>query len=493
MAYIGLDIGTSGCKAAIVNEDGKIIAAAHAEYELLFLQKGFVELNPVEIYEKVKLVLKELAFGAKGVKALALSSFGEAFVLLDDENKPLNNFITYADNRCEGMDKEVMEQLSAQRIFEITGVYPNQTLSLYKLLWFRKNNPEILDKTKAMFFANDYYNFLFSGQRGVDCGTASKSMMADVKKRDWSEEITKKFQIPRQWLSPILEVGTFLGKIRGHIAKELGLPKDISIYMGCHDQCSSTLGGGACSPGNVILGEGSTESINLITDDSIFQHAGKLFERKMCIETFVGNNYYMLPGGFLTYGNAIRWYLRTLEKEKQRLLSVGEDIFEYLERVCQKETELVFLPYLSSINLMNPDTLVPGAFVGITLETEKWEFYRSLIQGLNFESKNNFDVIEEIGVPINHICATGGITKSDLFMQLKADVLQKNIHILNNFEAGIIGLAMICAVACKDCEGYLEAVDRFVKVKKVVKPRKDYTKAHIEYNKIKDQLSQKRV
>lgn len=131
--------------------------------------------------------------------------------------------------------------------------------------------------------------------------------------------------------------------------------------------------------------------------------------------------------------------------------------------------------------------------MGITLETEKWEFYRALIQGLNFESKNNFDVIEKLGLPICRICATGGITKSNLFMQLKADVLQKDIYVLNNSEAGIIGLAIICAVASGDCKGYQEAVDHFVKIKKIMKPKSDYSKAHKKYNKIRDQLSQKRM
>lgn len=490
MAYIGLDIGTSGCKAAIVNEKAEITAAAHAEYELLFPQKGFVELDPIEIYEKVKKVLKELAPKAGDVRAMSLSSFGEAFVLLDEDDKPLNRFITYADNRCEGMGRQVMKQMPAERIFDITGVYPNQIFSLYKLLWFREHVPKILRKAKSILFANEYYNYLLSGSRGVDLGTASKSMLADVKKRDWSKEMLDKFSIPKQWFSPILEVGTFLGKIQADIAKELGLSQKIDIYMGCHDQCSAALGGGASLPGNASIGDGSTESINLITDESIFWHGSELFERKMAIEAFVGKDCYILSGGFLTYGNAIRWYLRTLEKEWQRILPGGEDVFDYLERVCEEETDMVFLPYLSSANAMNPGTVVPGAFVGITLETEKWEFYRALIQGLNFETGNNFDIIEKIGLPIHRICAVGGITKSDLFMQIKADVLQRKIHILENPEAGIMGLSIICAVASGEYRGYQEAVSHYVKIKKTVAPHREYAKAHVQYNKIKNQLSQ---
>ena len=489
MTYIGLDIGTSGCKAAVVDKEAGIIAMAHAEYELLFPQKGFVELDSAEIYKKVKSVLKELAPYAGDAEALSIASFGEAFVLLDENEQPLNHFITYADNRCEGMDQEIMQQMPADRIFAVTGVYPNQSFSLCKLLWLKKYKPELMKKAKSLFFANDYYNYLLSGKRGVDCGTASKSLLADIHKKDWSEEMLGAFDIPVRWFSPILKVGTLLGPISGNAAAETGLSRRIQIYLGCHDQCSATLGGGACSAGSIMIGEGSTESINLVTDSRIFEHTQALTARKMCVEPFVGDELYMLAGGFLTYGNAIRWYLRTMEKERQKMLDAGTDIFQYLEASCQSRTELVCLPYLSGVNLMNPDEAVPGAFVGLSLETEKWEFYRALIQGLNFESKHNLERMEEIGVPLDSISAGGGITKSDLFMQLKADVLQKELSILQNEESGIIGLAMICAVALGECSTYQEAASQYVRIKKIVRPKAEYTKEYIHYNQLKTQLS----
>lgn len=491
MTYIGLDIGTSGCKAAVVKKDGGIIAKAHAEYDFLFPQKGFVELDPAEIYGKIKTVLKELAPKAGGVEALSLSSFGEAFVLLDDKERPLNHFITYADSRCTGIDRQILKQMPAHKIFAITGIYPNQIFSLCKLLWLKKHKPEIVEKARSIFFANDYYNYLLSGCRGVDCGTASKSLLADVKKKDWSDEMLRVFNLPRKWFSPILKVGALLGNISADVAEEVGLSKDILLYLGCHDQCGATLGGGVCSCGSTMIGEGSTESINVVADSRIFKHRQKLFEKKLCIEPFVEEDLYMLSSGFLTYGNAIRWYLRTMEKEKQKLMSEGADIFQYLDTNCQNKTDMVCLPYLSGVNAMKPEETVPGAFVGFSLETKKWEFYRALIQGLNFGSKQNLETMEGAGVPIDYICASGGITKSDLFMQLKADILQKKICILQNEEAGIIGLAMICAVASGACSGYQDAVKQYVKIKKVFTPKAEYAKEYSHYIKTKTKLSRR--
>ena len=128
----------------------------------------------MEIYSKIKHVLKELSPKAETVRALSLSSFGEAFVLLDNCERPLYNFITYADDRCDGIDQLISKRYSAEKIFAITGLILNQSYSLCKLLWFKEHKPEIIEKAKSIYLANDYFNYLLTGERGVDSGTASK-------------------------------------------------------------------------------------------------------------------------------------------------------------------------------------------------------------------------------------------------------------------------------------------------------------------------------
>ncbi len=488
MAYIGLDIGTSGCKASVVTKEAKILATAHAEYELKYPEKGYVELDPNEIYEKVKEVLKKLAPMSNDVTSLSLSSFGEAFVLLDETGIPLCNFITYADNRCAGIDKQLLKQFSAKKFFDITGVVPNQSFSLCKLLWLRKHQPNLIKRTHSIFLANDYYNYLLTGNRAVDYGTASKTLLFDIHKEDWSEELLQEFDFPRKWFSPVKRVGTLLGKLRAELAKELGLHEDLLIYLGCHDQCSATLGGGVFSPYSAMIGEGSTESINLIVDSSVFEHSEELIKHKLCVEPFVTENHYILPAAILTYGNSIRWYLNTIETGIVKNVPEDKTVFDFLEENSREETELIFLPHLSGVNIMEPDSKVPGGFLGITLETKRWELYRAVMQGLNFETKINFDLLRKLGLSIQALSATGGITNSSLFMQLKADTLQMKIQILDNSEAGIIGLAMVCAVAEGDYDDYTTAIKQFVSIRKEFNPEKNYSKLFKQYKKIRQKL-----
>ncbi|HHV09130.1 MAG TPA: hypothetical protein GXX75_02475 [Clostridiales bacterium] len=488
MAYIGLDIGTSGCKASIITEKAEVVAAAHAEYSLKFPRRGFVELDPLEIYAKVKQVLKELSPKAGSVKALSLASFGEAFVLLDECDVPLHNFITYADSRCKGMEKRLSKQYTDERIFDITGVVPNETFSLFRLLWLRDNCPGVMEKARSIYLANDYYNYLLSGSRGVDAGTASKTLLFDIHLGSWSEELLEALGLPGEWFSPVLPVGTFLGKIRSGLAEELGLSPELGIYLGCHDQCSATIGGGVYAPGAAMIGEGSTESINLVVGEAVFQSSGELVKRSMCVEPFLEKGLYLIPASFLTYGNALRWYIRTFEAGIKDSLEEGEDIYAYLEKNSREDTELIFLPHLSKVNIMDPESKVPGAFIGITLDTDRWEFYRAVLQGLNFESRINLDTLQKTGFPIGYLSATGGITKSRMFMQLKADILKKEIHVLENREAGITGLAIICAVACGDYGSYGEAVAQFVRTKEVFYASKDYDGLFEKYQDIRSRL-----
>lgn len=488
MAYIGLDIGTSGCKASIITKEGEVVATASAGYQLKFPRKGYVELDPLEIYDKVKGVLKELAPRAEGVKALALSSFGEAFVLLDEKNTPLYNFITYMDSRCEGLDELVLQKYGAKKYFDIAGVTPNQSYSFFKLMWLKEHQPEIMEKARSIYFANDYYNYLLTGNRGTDNGTASKTLLFDVHQNDWSKELVEECGASREWFSPIVAPGEFLGSLRKELVQELGLPEDLSIYMGAHDQCCATLGGGAYEPGRIVIGEGSTESINMVVDGSIFEASEELIRLKMCLEPFIEPGLYLIPIGIFTFGNSIQWYLRTLEQERKDSLKEGEDIFTYLEAESQKRTNLIFFPRLSKVAHMDPDSKVPGAFIGITLDTQKWEFYRSVIQGLNFESRINLDVLSELGFPVKHVSSTGKITRSSLFMQLKADILKKRIHILENSEAGIMALAMICGVAVGDYKNYQEAVDKLIRIKKVFEPLEDYEDLLEEWKEIRNKL-----
>ena len=482
MSYIGLDIGTSGCKAAVVTKDASILAMSRNEYSFVMPKKGFVELNPQVIWQRVKGVLRDLSPYCSDVNALALSGIGESFVLLDKSGKPLNNFITYLDQRCEHYDQWIVDKIDQESLYKITGLTLNQMYSLYKLLWLRNNEPELLDRAESLFLVNDYFNYLLTGERAVDYGTASRTMLFDINKCDWSNELLSLFEIPESFLSPVLEAGTFIGKLLPELAEELELPKDICVYLGCHDQNAANLGAGAYKPGDVAICEGSSESINVVTNDSILKEGEKLAAKQVCIEPFLTKGKYIVPVGFLSFGTSIKWYVDTFEKDAFWKMQIEEEsIYAYLDRYCASDTDVVFLPYLTKVNVMDADSWALGAFIGLSISTSKPEIYRAVLEGIHFESRQNFELLYSTDLPMNHYVATGGLAKSALAMQIKADILQMTIHILACSESGVIGLAIICAVAVGDYESYEDAFNKFVRYENRFSPQKDYSLKYRKY------------
>ncbi len=484
MAYIGLDIGTSGCKAAVVTNDARILAMANREYPLTMPENGYAELAPQLIWQKVREVLMDLSPFCTDVSGLALSGIGESFVLLDQWDRPLYNFITYLDQRGDEVTNMIRRKIDEKHLYDITGLKLNKVYTLGRILWFRERMPELFQQAKSLLLFNDYFNFLMTGERAVDYGTASKTMLFDINRHEWSDELLSFFEIPGSLLSPVRETGTPVGQIKHELCNELQLPQGITVFLGCHDQIAANLGAGAFQPGNIMIGEGSSESINLVADISILSEKNKdrLLSKQICIEPFLTKDKYIVPVGLLAFGTSLKWYVNTFEQDTiSRAQSEGLSVYAYLDRCCAERTELIFLPYLSKTNLMSTAGCPLGAFIGLCISVDRPELYRAVLEGLHFESRRNFELLKELGLSLNSIVVTGGLSKSALAMQIKADIFQEPINILETSEAGLIGLSIICAVALGDYKDYPAAVEVFVKHKDCLYPQSDYASRYRSY------------
>lgn len=487
MKYIGLDIGTSGCKAAIMDEKGNIYQYAHEKYSFTFPETGYVELSPIEIYEKSQKVLMCLGPNSEDVVAMSISTFGEAFALLNGEGQPLYPFMSYAD--CRGKEEldEAVEKIDMHRLFEITGAYPNQSFSLLKLLWLQKHRPELVSQAEHFCLVQDYLHYMYTGNFGVDRSLASKSLMYDLKKKTWSQEILETFHIPKEWMPPVYTSGTSMGYIKPDLAEKLHLPSTMQVFVGCHDQCSTALGGGGVVAGDLIVGEGSTECMNWIVSDEILEQAEQVYEKRMCLEPFAVDGLYLLPCAMLTCGNAVNWFVHTFQ-DAYLANSSQSDVFGALEAQMTKRTSLIFTPHLTNVNIMNPETQIDGGFVGVVLETKLGEFYTSVLQGINFESKWNRNLYEEFHLPIHKMICTGGLTKSSIFLQMKADVFQEIIAHVSNTETSILGQGVICAVATGTYSTYVDAIKAMAPAVRDYEPQDDYEALYNRYKAVRNAL-----
>ena len=470
MPYIGLDVGSSGCKATVIDEMGTILASEHAEYSFITPEPGRVELDPMAVLQGVKSVLMRIAPHSKQVKALAVSSLGESMVLQDEQDHILANGIVYLDERGREIVGHMQKTMSADDLHRLTGLPISPMYSLCRYLWLREHQPAIIEKTKKINLFGDYITYWLCGERAIDPSSASRTMLLDARNRCWSQTVADAFEIPIEQFPAITDAGTRLGKILPAIADALGLSREIEIVMGCHDQAAANLGAGAFYAGDTMAGQGSTESINTVIDSS--QITSKLIEHGVGFEPYIVPNAYFVIVGQLAHGSSIKWFINTVGSDLNGTPArPNESPYDRAERACAKDAgDLYFLPYLSRVNILDANDHALGGFIGLDVTVSKAQMYRALLEGISFETRKSFELLENMGFSPQKIVASGGSSKSPLFMQMKADILERPIHILDNPEAGGAGLGMICAIACGDVRDYQESISRFVRIAKTYEP-----------------------
>lgn len=476
MSYIGLDVGTSGCKAAVVSASGEILYSAGQEYSFVSPKSGYVELNPAEVWLAVKKVLAQVSPYAQHAQTIAVSSIGESMAILDSDDRVLCNGIVYLDQRCVNTLPEIEKKISSSSLHRITGVSVNQMFTLNKFLWYRTHLPEILKKADKYFLFGDYITYMLSGVRAIDPGSASRTMFFDAGTLDWSREIAGLFDIPIDRFSKVTPPGSVLGPIKHALAEELGLPRTLSVIMGIHDQCAATLGSGSLAPGEVMMGQGSTESINCVVHKDHINDM--IIDNQLCFEPYIDKDHYIIITGNLTHGSSITWFVRNFYE------SGNPDGFSYedLYQSCPESAgDVFFLPYLSKVSLMDPKNHALGGFLGVDVTVTKPQMFRALLEGLCYEARVSMEIFEKIGVDIKKLTASGGVSKAAIYMQMKADVIGCPIHILENPQAGIMGLAVISAVSAGDYPTYADAVHAFVKAGKIYRPAKSYEEQYRKY------------
>jgi len=454
MYYIGLDVGTSGCKASISDASGNMVAYANHTYAVLSPSPGYVEIDAAEVWARVKDTLKEAVGIAlkKGINSyeiatLAAGSFGEAVVLVGEDGEPLEPSIYYSDIRGAEETRDIAEAADAATIMRITGMPPNPMFSANKLLWIKKHRPEILDRAKYLMLFGDFINYKLTGERIIDYSLASRTMLFDINTYQWSEEISGTLGLPYDRFSEPVLAGTPIGTVLPEVADEIGFYRSMLVVAGGHDQAVAALGGGVIKPGQAIDGMGSSECITTVIEKG--GDALRMAEYGFCCEPHV------VAGRFITLafnasgGTAMYWFKNRFFRDLARDADEKRVDFHGLvdSMIPQETTDVLFLPYVGGSGTPYMDSTTGGAFFNLTLATDVHAMYKAVLEGVCFEMKYNLDLLESLGIAPQEIRVVGGTTRSDPLMQIKADIFGRDIHVLKDWEIGTVALAYLCAAA----------------------------------------------
>jgi xylulokinase len=260
MSLLGIDVGTTGCKAAVFSEEGRLIAVAYEEYDVRRSQPGWAELDAVDVWERVKRTTAQAVARASSrdpVQALSVSSLGEAMVPVTAQGQVLGPSLLNFDERGEAYLEELSHALTDERLYRINGNTLGNNYGLTKLKWIQEHQPDLYARADKFLLWGSFVAFMAGAEALVDYSLANRTLLFDVDRGDWSDELLAWAGLDRAKLPGTVPSGTIIGQVSERIAGELGLPPGVAIIAGAHDQCANAVGCGAIQDGQAVYGMGT--------------------------------------------------------------------------------------------------------------------------------------------------------------------------------------------------------------------------------------------
>jgi Sugar (pentulose and hexulose) kinases len=472
MCLLGLDIGTSGCKATLIDYDGNICGQAYCEYKLNSPQMGWQELDPNLVWDSVKAVIVRACTqsGTKKIKAISVSSFGEAVVPIDTNGNVLGTSIIYIDTRGSEEASYLKDKLGNGKILGISGVSAHPMYSICKIMWIKRHMPEVYEKTWKFLLFADFILFKLGAAPHTDYSLAARTMAFDVVNKRWSCEILDCAGIKENKLGEPVQAGTIVGEISKKSSEELGLPKGVILVAGGHDQPCAALGAGVIKSNLAVDGLGTTECITPSFDRPIISDA--MAESGFaCVPHVVGGMYVTYAFTF-TCGSMLKWYRDNFGlvymKEAEE---AGISIYDMLiEKAAKRPSDIFVLPHFAGAATPYMDSGAKGAIVGLNIDTRAEDIIKAILEGITFEMMVNVERLENINVKVDELRVVGGLSKSELYLQLKADIMGRTVKTLCISEAGTLGVAILAGTASGIYSSHEEAVKGLVKIKREYHP-----------------------
>ncbi|MDW7659410.1 MAG: FGGY-family carbohydrate kinase [Bacillota bacterium] len=492
MSLLGIDIGTSGCKATIIDREGVMQSQAYCEYYTLSPAEGLQEINPDVVFSSVCKVVCEavVACGSDPVQGISASSFGEAVVALDRQGQAIGNSLLYIDKRGEEEAEYLKKRIGDERVLQIAGTKIQPMFSLCKIMWLKKHQPEQYNRTWKYLLYADYVLFRLGAEPHTDYSLATRTMAFDITSKTWSQEILDCAAIDRTKFAEPVQAGTAVGTIAAAVAADLGLPADVALVAGGHDQPCAALGAGVIRPGMAIDGLGTVECLapafnSPILNDAMANHAFA------CVPHVVKDLYVTYAFTF-TSGSVLKWYRDTLgQPYKDAADKRGVNAYTLMIEDALADpspSPLLLLPHFAGAATPYMDNGSRGALIGLTTRTSARDILKAILEGITFEIMVNQEKLADASIAIHDLRAVGGLARSDQFLQLKANMMGTKIASLVYAEAGTIGVAILAGTATGLYTGIEDAVQKLVRVKKVFEPDKqvyaEYQARFVAYKRI---------
>ena len=473
MRLIGLDIGTTGCKAHIFDEFGVSHGNASREYPVDIPQPNWVEQEIEVVWALAVEALTDVVSkdgNGTNVLALSLSVHGEAVTPIDSDGNPLRPTILGMDTRTDEQNEWIREVFGARHIFEKTGMPVHTINTLPKLLWIKKNEPDIWEQAYQFLLVEDYFIRKLTSKAVISSCLASRTQLYDIENDDWSNEILYRIGLERTRLATIKPSGTAVSVIRPEIAKRLGISESTLIVTGGHDQACGALGVGLSKPGLAMVSTGTAEVVEVALGTPKLNET--LFQGNISVYRHVIPDLYLAMTLNHSGGLLLRWFRDEFcQPEIAQAIKSGEDAYDLiLADVSEEPSPVMVLPHFSGSGTPMFDTDSKGAILGLTFNTTKQDLAKAILEGLTFELRLNLDLLKSGEIRIDELRAIGGGARSPLWLQLKADITGIPIVVPKVTEAAGLGAAILAGVGAGVYPNAHSAIEKILEFNKTHYP-----------------------
>ena len=483
--WLGLDIGTGGSRALLVDEDGRVAGGVTVPHEEMRMPRPLWAEQDAEDWwraaqQAIRGVLQETGADSDDIAAVGLSGQMHGLVLLDENNQVLRPAIIWCDQRCQAQVDWINDTAGKKMVLEQTANPVLTGFTAPKLLWVRDHDPRAYEKTRHILLPKDYIRFRLTGEFAGDVSDSSGTALFDVVKRRWADPLIEKLGIDRSILPRVVESPDVTGTISELVSEHTGLNAGTPVVAGAGDQAASAVGNGIVEPGLV--------SATIGTSGVVFSHLDEVaYDPEGRVHTFC----HAVPGKWHVMGVtqgaglSLQWFRNQLGRDiVAEAARRGIDPYELLMKEAAEAPAgsegLFWLPYLMGERTPHLDARARGGWLGLTAKHTRHHLVRSMIEGVSYSLKDCLDIIESLGVEVTLVRASGGGARSSLWRRVLASVFGVPIATLESQEGSAYGAALLAMVGSGRFGSVEEACRTAIQERNRVEPDVDWETRYAE-------------
>jgi len=446
---LGVDLGTTGLKTALVSSAGELVAEAGMEYATHHPQPNWALQDPEDWWRALQTTVHQVMAEYKSpnppLAGISISSQAPVIVPLDADGRPLMRGMIWADKRAEEETKFLQEHIGGDWISQITANYADPFFAAPKYLWLKRHRPDIFDQTHKFLMANSYLNFRLTGRYSLDDSQAFLQLLVDMNTSDWSPELFEALDLPIEKFPKIYQCLDVIGEVTGQAAEELGIPAGTPVVAGTTDTTAAMAGMGIAQNGEAFISQGTGSNIGLCVA------APKPNRHLICIPHAIPNRW-MLSAVMTSTGASVKWFVNELStRERDYALESGLDPYSFVTGPAEASQPgsggVVFLPYLMGEQAPIWDPDARGAFVGISATTTRGDMVRAIMEGIAFGIRQNVEVFLDDGWEVGDVRIQGGAARNSLWNQIISDVINRTVLVPPASSGAPIGDALLVGLA----------------------------------------------